>query len=486
MKRRMLAIVCGLVGCGDDSTGVPVVDAPAPPIDAGVDAVPSDAFVDLSGLILHYQFEDTTTTIVDSSSRRKDGTVSTLAALGPGGRDGRGLALVPPASGPAATHYATLPGGVLTGVDDFTIALWVKYNSFADFARLYDIGNGPLGTGDRWMFMTMTGVGIRADSFGGSPTNEIIMQSDARFPTAVWKHIALTGTGGTRQLFIDGFPVARFTSAVVVPPKDMEPLAPASWIGRSRFEPPDPALNATLDDFRIYNRVLTQPQIADLANPKRDYAYWRFDETSGATAKDSSEHAIATALANGPTFVTGKLGGALSLPGGAAGPAGPHVVLSTSPLAGCTNQMTVATWVRLRALTPWSRIFDFGNLGNPDPERFIFLAPTDGAGMHFAMVGPNGAFDMVAPSAPIAGDDTWHHVAVTVNPAKHVVMYVDGNVFFEADNPTNTTPGDFAATTSNWLGRSKFQDAYLNGSLDDMRIACRAFTADEIKNLSRP
>ena len=39
--------------------------------------------------------------------------------------------------------------------------------------------------------------------------------------------------------------------------------------------------------------------------------------------------------------------------------------------------------------------------------------PSDGTGMHFAMVSPAGLFDLATPSHPITGDDTWHHVAVT-------------------------------------------------------------------------
>jgi hypothetical protein len=40
--------------------------------------------------------------------------------------------------------------------------------------------------------------------------------------------------------------------------------------------------------------------------------------------------------------------------------------------------------------------------------------------------------------------------------------------------------------TGGYLGRSRAQDPYLNGAIDELRIACRAFTPDEIKNFSRP
>jgi hypothetical protein len=37
-----------------------------------------------------------------------------------------------------------------------------------------------------------------------------------------------------------------------------------------------------------------------------------------------------------------------------------------------------------------------------------------------------------------------------------------------------------------WIGRSHFvsSDPYLNASVDEFRVSCRTYTADEIKNLA--
>jgi len=47
-------------------------------------------------------------------------------------------------------------------------------------------------------------------------------------------------------------------------------------------------------------------------------------------------------------------------------------------------------------------------------------------------------------------------------------------------------PSDLGATTQNWIGRSRANDRFLSGALDELRVGCRALTADEIINLSRP
>lgn len=485
--RKIFAIAVGLCACGDGNHLVPDASSPghdAAPVDS---APPPDAFVDTS-LMLRYDFEDTmtATTVADSSSRGKNATLSDMTAWTTMGRTNHGVAL-------AGTQFVSLPDGILTGVSDFTISAWVKANTISNWVRVYDIGNGAPGT--RWMFLTLNGFSgspvvddaVHASSFGGDPSSEIISASGTQVPTGVWKHVAVTGSGGVRTVYIDGYPAGTATTALSVPPSDMEPTGGNSWIGKSRF--PDPGLDGTVDEFRIYNRVLAQNEIADLAWPQHDYSYWRFDESSGQTAKDSSDNAVPTALMSGTTWVGGKQGGSLDFPGGAAGATGPHAELAATPLASCTTQLTVATWVKLHSQDAWSRIFDFGK----DTERFIYLTPFDDRGggvhgMHFAMVAPTGnaAFDMFTATPPIPGDDTWHHVAVTVDGTGLVTMYVDGLSVLTQQNTTGIQISDFNATTQNYFGKSRFPDPYLHGSLDELRIACRAFTADEIKSLAHP
>ena len=452
----------------------------APPSDgASPDASP-DAMQGDQSLILHYEFEDTGTTVTDSSAAGKNGTLSDATAWTADGRIGRGLAMT---GDNPATKYVSLPNGVLTGVSDFSIAFWVKLNTVAAWARVYDIGNDQPDPANRFMYFTPDGYlgttnGVHASSYGGSTTNEDAVNSGTQLPIGVWKHVAITGSGGNRTVYIDGFPAIVSTGGPVVLPSEMEPIASNSWLGKSRFG--DPGLDGTIDDFRIYNRVLTATEVEDLAWPKTDYSYWRFDDAAGTTAKDSSDNAIPTVLGTGVTWTAGRLGGAIDFPGGAAGATGPTVTLGGNPLAHCTNELTVSAWIKLHALTPWSRIFDFGT----GTTAFIYLAPTDGTGMHFAMVSPNGVFDLVSPSAPVAGDDTWHNVAVTVDAAGLVTMYADGAAIASATS-ASVKPSDFASVTDLWLGKSRFADPYLNGSIDELRISCRALTADEIKNLAQ-
>lgn len=469
---------------GASDSGTPGDDAgesdAATEVDAGDDAAGGDP-----RLVVHYAFEENATTVADTSGQGHDAVLSDVAAWTASGRVGRGVAL---ATANPATQFISLPDGLLAGVDDFTIAAWVNLKSEQNWARIYDIGNGKADPDNRFMFLTPNGFagagnaiqGLHATSYGGAAANEIISTTGVHLPLGVWKHVAITGSGGNRTMYIDGFPAGNVTGGPTVNPKEMEPLGAQSWIGKSRF--PDPGLDGSLDEFRIYKAVLTDAEIADLAWPKLDYANWRFDEGAGATTKESSDHALPTVFEGDVKWTAGRLGNAADLTGGATNP---HVRVGAAPLAACTTELTVAAWFKLHgAPAPWSKIFDFSTSVGGNPERFINLTPTDGAGVHFAMVSPNGVFDLIGPSS-LPSDDAWHHVAVTVAADKNAVIYVDGVSVASKQNTTDVKPGDFAATPDNYFGRSTFAaDAYLNGALDDVRVACRAYTASEVRGLA--
>ena len=472
---------------------------PGEKMDAAMQGADASSDMPEPGLILRYSFEDVGSTAHDVSGRHMDGTVylkgATPAQATPSttawtddGRVGHGIAF-------GGTQYVSLPSGVLEGVDDFTIASWVKVKSDAPWMRIYDFGNA---TGDQFMYLTIDGFqpnatmvipdGVHASSFGGSTSNENWLGTGYTtvgsnmvanlVPSAVWKHVVVTGSGGDRHIYIDGFPVVAKTGPNV-PPRQMEPMSPNSWLGKSHFTDSnnDALLNGSIDEFRIYSRVLTTSEIADLAWPQHDYSYWRFDEGTGATAKDSSDNAIGGTL-NDLSWTTGRLNGALRFPGAPAGTTGPFLSLASNPLAAC-SEFTVAAWVN-PSLLDSSHIFDFGTA----TDTYAYLALNDGTGLHFSIAATGKTtFNLTATSQPLT-QDAWHHVAVTMLSGT-ATIYVDGVSVATAGGAV-VKGTDLGATTQNWVGRSRTGDRYLSGAIDELRIGCRALTANEILFLSRP
>src|SRR4029077_14058333 len=113
------------------------------------------------------------------------------------------------------------------------------------------------------------------------------LSATSALPLNTWSHIAVTLSGSTGTLYVNGTAVAT-NASMTLHPSNLGATT-QNWIGRSQYA--DPYLNATVDDFQIYKSALSAADIATLAGGQPgagDVASYKFDEDSGATALDSS------------------------------------------------------------------------------------------------------------------------------------------------------------------------------------------------------
>jgi len=183
-------------------------------------------------------------------------------------------------------EYVHLPSGIVSGLHDFTVSAWVNPSASTAWSRLFDFGTG---TGD-YMFLTLSAGGgpLRFAITTSGNGNEQQLNAPGNLPLNTWSNVAVTLSGTTGTLYINGQAVATNTSMT---------LSPAAlgtttndWIGRSQF-PADPYLSATVDDFNIYDHALSAADIATLASGQPgagNVADYKFDEDSGPVALDSS------------------------------------------------------------------------------------------------------------------------------------------------------------------------------------------------------
>jgi DUF1680 family protein len=185
-------------------------------------------------------------------------------------------------------QHVTLPAGLLSGLTQATIALWVNPAATRSWARLFDFGTGTA----RYLFLaasTGAGTGPRfAITTGGSGAEQRIVSTQP-LPLNAWSHIAVTLAGATGTLYVNGVAVAS-NAAMTLTPASLGQTT-NNWIGRSQFG--DPFLNATVDEVQIHGRALSADEVASLAAGvpgAGDVASYGFDESDGSGALDGSGH----------------------------------------------------------------------------------------------------------------------------------------------------------------------------------------------------
>jgi hypothetical protein len=182
-------------------------------------------------------------------------------------------------------EYVNLPSGIVSGLHDFTISTWVNPSANSPWSRVFDFGTGT----NNFMFLTLSAGGgplLFADALPNGHGD--VIGAPGTLPLNTWSHVAVTLSGNTGTLYVNGQPVATNTNMTITP-ADLGNTT-QNWIGRSQFIA-DPYLAATVDDFQIYDHALTAAEIAALASGQPgagNVASYKFDEASGATALDSS------------------------------------------------------------------------------------------------------------------------------------------------------------------------------------------------------
>jgi alpha-L-fucosidase 2 len=202
-------------------------------------------------------------------------------------------------------------------------------------------------------------------------------------------------------------------------------------------------------------------------------AWWKFDETSGTTAIDSSGNGRNGTLQGGSLRANGEIDNAVWLDGVNSG-----FVSLPSGLVGTLDDFSITTWVYIHAHSAWARLFDFGN----DTTNYMYLAPASGSGqLRFAIT--TGSVDgEQAIEGPALSPGVWHHVAV-IRSGTTGTLFVDGEPVGTNEAMT-LRPSHLGNTTRNYLGKSQWPGPYLNGKLDDFRIYRRALDVSEISTLA--
>lgn len=217
---------------------------------------PASAWQSVSAILGRHSYwglnESAGSTALDAWSRR-DGTLAATAAWA-AGKTGNGLKL-----NGTATSNMQLPAGVVNGLTNFTIALWVKLDAASDWMRAFDFGSSITS----YMFITVRNGATKTVRYAikqGSAAEQQLTAPGSALVVGTWNHIAVTQEGLTGILYMNGVEVARNTGMSLNPSS----LGNTSqnWLGKAQFN--DPVLNGIIDEFQIYNRALSVGEVNQL------------------------------------------------------------------------------------------------------------------------------------------------------------------------------------------------------------------------------
>lgn len=214
-------------------------------------------------------------------------------------------------------EHVSLPEGIVSGLGDFTVAVWINLSVYeramlsdsgpnADPAALnnaaavFDFGRpspefgaAPLAR----MYLTVRASSDQpvprfAITTGGAESEQRI-DGAAPIATGEWTHLAVTRRGAVGTLYVNGA-AAGTNAAMTLAPADLGTTT-GNWIGRCQFPQRNVSyLNATVDEFQIFDRALGRADVQALMNAPGAMSgggpvtWYRFDEMDGPAAVDAS------------------------------------------------------------------------------------------------------------------------------------------------------------------------------------------------------
>jgi PKD repeat protein len=391
---------------------------------------------------------------------------------------------------------AAVPGRnstLSTGPQTFSVEAWIRTTttSGGKIVGFGDSASGSSGGYDRHLYMTNSGT----VTFGVYPGGVSTVSSTASYNDGQWHHlVGMLGSGG-QELWVDGKRVGRRTDTT-----SAQPFSGYWRVGGDNLNgwPNQPASQnfaGDIADVAVYPAALSSTRIqahytasgrtlttpvkpadaygAAVWNSQAD-SYWRLDETSGTTAKDTMTNEAGAIYSAGaqlgqpgsPAESTGK---SVTLPGGA------ETVVGSS-LVSNPQVYSMEFWFKTTTTTG-GRLMGFGNApsgsASSNYDRHVYMFD-DGRLRYGVWIGSPSVVD----TSQSYNDGNWHYVVATLG-SDGQKLYVDGAL---AGSVANTSAQGYdgywrLGSDNTWGGNS--QDFI--GSLDEAAVYPTVLSASAVQ-----
>jgi hypothetical protein len=429
-----------------------------------------------NGLVGYWKMDENNgTSINDSSGNNQTGSfVNSPEWLA--GKYGSGVNFV----STTGSHYIRVDNSTyLNPANTFTVGFWVNFdNQWGSWDIV--LGTGRWENEGGWHFGTWSSdspgkISFHTASYAArntSTTGTIDLDDQ-------WHYIIGTYDNGIAKIYIDG--VLKDSDSSIPYESNSNKLI---FGAGNNSDSPTYEFWGSIDEVRLYNRALSAEEVIDLYNwSPGPVGYWKLDENSGIYAEDSSGNSNKGTLTNSPTWVKGKIGGAVSLMGDTD-----YINVVGNDALDNIRGITISTWVNFDEFrdNAYENIvikqtskdsggcgYQYGLTGHYSAQNIRFFLDTTGGSLCQGLI-----------SNSTLEPGRWYHVAGTYDPGSgSVKIYIDGIL-----DKTGTYSGEIEEDGVYDL-RMGMSNVDFDGQIDDVKIYNYARTQKQIiedMNAGRP
>lgn len=373
-----------------------------------------------------------------------------------------------------SSNLSRIDNDLLDLMSDFSVSFWInrpgsieytfvmsKHLSGDDFSGSWGIASYAGGN-------TITFAGTPNWGSGSNPITGVVSENE-------WHHITFTydkSTSGWKS-FLDGILSNSGIQTFNIQNTDKDFMIGACMPNVSN-------ITASLDDIRIYNRVIDSSEVLALYNDSTSYlppiedglvAYWTFDgNTIDSTLNNNN------GVNYGGTFNYDRYGvpdRSIYFDGLASYVEG---INSGNNLPVGDSPRTFSCWVKSSYASSSRNIFHYGTAQVAPTNYHLFMQ--DGK---YVGIGNGYGYGILISNKDI-GDETWHFITTvyegSTSNLQHI--FIDGK--FDTSAVILSTPN--TVLTNNWkMGQFMGGSASLLGYVDDLKIFNLALSGQEINNL---
>jgi regulation of enolase protein 1 (concanavalin A-like superfamily) len=202
--------------------------------------------------------------------------------------------------------------------------------------------------------------------------------------------------------------------------------------------------------------------------------WWKMDDEKSGVAVDYSGYDNYGTLVNGPAFVAGYLGDALSFDG-----VDDYVNCGNDASLTKVDSVSVTAWIKMSATGRDQKIASNQN-GSTGGYKLGVYSGNGQVEFEIRTAANTAILNRTAPGGVVPDRDVWCHVVGVYDKGKALRTYVNGKL----DRELATAEIAGISTGALMLGRESYSSAYYwLGLMDDVRVYNKALTEPEIQKV---